>query len=75
MTPEFFRGSLPCFHGCRALAEIGDKTQLLVLALAVSFRKRVAIILGIAVATVLNHTLAVALGAWLAFTISPRSLR
>jgi Ca2+/H+ antiporter, TMEM165/GDT1 family len=58
-----------------ALAEIGDKTQLLVLALAVSFRKPVPIILGMVAATVLNHTAAAALGAWLAVTVGPRSLR
>jgi putative Ca2+/H+ antiporter (TMEM165/GDT1 family) len=58
-----------------AVAEIGDKSQLLVLALAVQFRKPVPIILGMLVATLLNHALAVALGAWLAVTISPSVLR
>jgi Ca2+/H+ antiporter, TMEM165/GDT1 family len=58
-----------------ALAEIGDKTQLLVIALAVSFRKPLPIILGIVAATALNHTAAAALGAWLAVMVSPRALR
>jgi putative Ca2+/H+ antiporter (TMEM165/GDT1 family) len=58
-----------------AVAEIGDKSQLLVLALAVQFRKPVPIILGMLVATLLNHALAVALGTWLAVTISPSVLR
>lgn len=48
--------------GLVAIAEIGDKTQLLAIVLAARFRKPVPIILGILVATVLNHTLAAALG-------------
>ncbi|KHK90307.1 TMEM165/GDT1 family protein [Novosphingobium malaysiense] len=46
-----------------ALAEIGDKTQLLAIVLATRFRKPVAIILGILVATLANHFLAALLGA------------
>jgi putative Ca2+/H+ antiporter (TMEM165/GDT1 family) len=57
-----------------AVAEIGDKSQLLVLALAVHFRKPVPIILGMLAATLLNHAAAAALGTWLAVKISPRSL-
>lgn len=45
-----------------ALAEIGDKTQLLAIVLAARFRKPVPIILGILVATLLNHAAAAALG-------------
>ena len=45
-----------------AIAEIGDKTQLLALVLAAKFRKPAPIILGIFVATLLNHALAAALG-------------
>lgn len=45
-----------------AIAEIGDKTQLLAIILAAKFRKPVPIILGILVATILNHTAAAALG-------------
>jgi putative Ca2+/H+ antiporter (TMEM165/GDT1 family) len=46
-----------------ALAEIGDKTQLLALVLAARFRKPVPIILGILLATLANHALAALLGA------------
>lgn len=48
--------------GLVALAEIGDKTQLLAIVLAARFRKPVPIILGILVATLLNHAAAAALG-------------
>lgn len=48
--------------GIVALAEIGDKTQLLALLLAVRFRRPWPIVLGILVATVANHALAGALG-------------
>jgi len=45
-----------------ALAEIGDKTQLLAIVLATRFRKPVPIILGILGATLANHFLAALLG-------------
>ena len=61
--------------GVVALAEIGDKTQLLAFILAARFKKPVPIILGILVATVLNHGLAGALGAWITSAISPEVLR
>lgn len=48
-----------------ALAEIGDKTQLLAFVLAARFRKPWPIVGGIAIATVVNHAIAAALGAWL----------
>ncbi|MBA4502651.1 TMEM165/GDT1 family protein [Marinobacterium marinum] len=48
-----------------AIAEIGDKTQLLTLFLAARFTQRNAIILGILVATLLNHALSAWFGAWL----------
>ena len=48
-----------------ALAEMGDKTQLLSLVLAARFRKPLPIVLGIFVATVVNHALAGAVGAWI----------
>jgi putative Ca2+/H+ antiporter (TMEM165/GDT1 family) len=51
--------------GLVALAEIGDKTQLLSLALAAKYRRPVPILGGIALATLMNHALAGALGAWL----------
>ncbi|KTE30475.1 MULTISPECIES: TMEM165/GDT1 family protein [unclassified Sphingopyxis] len=46
-----------------ALAEIGDKTQLLAILLATRFNKPLPIILGILVATLANHALAALLGA------------
>jgi Ca2+/H+ antiporter, TMEM165/GDT1 family len=57
-----------------ALAEMGDKTQLLSFVLAGRFRKPVPIALGILVATLANHFLAGAFGAWLASLLSPRLL-
>jgi putative Ca2+/H+ antiporter (TMEM165/GDT1 family) len=54
-----------------ALAEMGDKTQLLSFVLAGRFRKPLPIILGILVATLANHLLAGLLGAWLATLLSP----
>lgn len=61
--------------GVVALAEIGDKTQLLAFLLAARFKKPVPIILGILVATILNHGLAGAIGAWITHTVSPEILR
>lgn len=61
--------------GVVALAEIGDKTQLLAFILAARFKKPVPIILGILVATIINHGLAGALGAWITSTVSPDTLR
>lgn len=57
--------------GVVALAEIGDKTQLLSLVLAARFRKPWPICAGILVATVLNHALAAEVGAWLARWLTP----
>lgn len=61
--------------GTVAVAEIGDKTQLLAFVLAARFRKPVPIIAGILVATVLNHALAGAVGAWLMSAVAPGTLR
>jgi putative Ca2+/H+ antiporter (TMEM165/GDT1 family) len=58
-----------------ALAEIGDKTQLLALVLAAKYRKPVPIIFGIFVATLLNHAVAGYFGAWLAATIGEQMLK
>ena len=58
-----------------ALAEIGDKTQLLSLALTARYRKPLPIIAGIFVATLLNHALAGAVGAWVATALGPVMLR
>lgn len=61
--------------GVVALAEIGDKTQLLAFLLAARFKKPLPIIAGILVATLVNHGLAGALGAWITSSISPETLR
>lgn len=61
--------------GTVALAEIGDKTQLLALLLAARFRKPWPIIAGIAVATVLNHALAAWVGSLAAHWFPPEVLR
>ncbi|MGA1462392.1 MAG: TMEM165/GDT1 family protein [Steroidobacteraceae bacterium] len=58
-----------------ALAEVGDKTQLLALALAARYRRPLPIILGILVATLANHALAGWLGAWLSGLLEPGTLR
>ncbi len=58
-----------------ALAEMGDKTQLLALVLAARFRKPWPIVLGILVATLFNHALAGAAGAWVTTLIGPQVLR
>lgn len=58
-----------------AIAEIGDKTQLLALLLAARFRKPAPILLGILVATLLNHAIAAWFGHWLAAAVSPQVLR
>ena len=58
-----------------ALAEMGDKTQLLALVLAARFRKPWPIVLGILVATLLNHGLAGAVGAWVTTVVGPQTLR
>ncbi len=61
--------------GIVALAEMGDKTQLLALVLAARFRKPWPIVWGIFVATLANHALAGALGAWITALINPQTLR
>jgi putative Ca2+/H+ antiporter (TMEM165/GDT1 family) len=61
--------------GIVALAEMGDKTQLLAFLLAARFRKPWPIIAGILAATLVNHGLAGALGAWLTSVVSPGILR
>ena len=67
--------SLVLSTGVVALAEIGDKTQLLAFILAARFKKPLPIIAGILLATVVNHGLAGTLGAWITATISPSVLR
>lgn len=61
--------------GIVALAEMGDKTQLLSLVLAARFRKPWPIVFGIFVATLLNHAGAGALGAWMTTLLGPDTLR
>ncbi|NWG30165.1 MAG: TMEM165/GDT1 family protein [Rhodocyclaceae bacterium] len=61
--------------GIVALAEVGDKTQLLALLLAAKFRRPLPIVAGIFVATVVNHALAGALGAGIAALFAPETLR
>lgn len=61
--------------GVVALAEMGDKTQLLALVLALRFRKPWPIVLGILVATLANHAMAGALGVWVTTLLGPTVLR
>jgi putative Ca2+/H+ antiporter (TMEM165/GDT1 family) len=61
--------------GVVALAEIGDKTQLLAFILAARFKKPLPIIAGILCATLVNHGLAGALGAWITSVVSPEVMR
>lgn len=61
--------------GVVALAEIGDKTQLLAFILAARFRRPVPIVAGIFCATAINHGLAGAAGAWITASVSPEILR
>ncbi|MBL8643847.1 MAG: TMEM165/GDT1 family protein [Rhodospirillaceae bacterium] len=61
--------------GIVALAEIGDKTQLLAFILAAKFRKPVPIIIGILLATIANHGFAGALGAWITSLVAPGTMR
>ena len=67
--------SLLVSAGVIALAEIGDKTQLLAFILAARFKKPLPIIAGIFIATLANHGLAGALGAWITTAASPEVLR
>lgn len=67
--------SLLVSTGVVALAEIGDKTQLLAFILAARFKRPLPIVLGILLATIVNHGLAGALGAWITTALSPSVLR
>ncbi|MBS1170956.1 MAG: hypothetical protein H6R01_1874 [Burkholderiaceae bacterium] len=67
--------SLLVSTGVVALAEIGDKTQLLAFILAARFKKPLPIIAGILLATVVNHGLAGALGTWITTLLGPDTLR
>ena len=61
--------------GLVALAEMGDKTQLLALLLAARYRQPLPILIAILLATLFNHALAAALGAWLADFLNAEVLR
>jgi putative Ca2+/H+ antiporter (TMEM165/GDT1 family) len=61
--------------GIVALAEVGDKTQLLAFLLAARFRAPLPIIAGILIATLLNHALAALVGSWLTSLLAPATLR
>lgn len=61
--------------GVVALAEIGDKTQLLAFLLAARFKRPFTIIMAILLATMANHALAGLAGAWLTQLVSAETLR
>jgi putative Ca2+/H+ antiporter (TMEM165/GDT1 family) len=61
--------------GVVALGEMGDKTQLLAILLAARFRRPLPIVLGILVATLVNHALAGLVGDWVAHALGPNLLR
>ncbi|HSI56331.1 MAG TPA: TMEM165/GDT1 family protein [Ideonella sp.] len=61
--------------GIVALGEMGDKTQLLALLLAARFRRPLPIILGILVATLVNHAFAGLVGDWIAKAVGPDLMR
>jgi Ca2+/H+ antiporter, TMEM165/GDT1 family len=58
-----------------ALAEFGDKTQILALVLTARFGRPIPILLGILCATLVNHALAAAVGKWIAAGLAPGLLR
>ncbi len=72
---EFSMDAFLISTGIVALAEIGDKTQLLAFVLAARYRQPALIIVGILLATLANHALAAALGAWVAAQVAPEVLR
>lgn len=61
--------------GIVALAEVGDKTQLLAMLLAARYRKPIPIILGILVATLFNHLAAAEIGHWITSQLGPQWMR
>jgi Ca2+/H+ antiporter, TMEM165/GDT1 family len=74
-APEAPMEALLVSTGVVALAEIGDKTQLLAFILGARFKRPWPIVAGILVATIVNHGLAGALGAWIMHAVSPAVLR
>src|SRR5215470_3562501 len=75
VPPVGFMEPLFVSTGVVAVAEIGDKTQLLALILAARYRKPLPIILGMLVATVTNHGLAAWLGTLAASWLNPDVMR
>jgi len=73
--PETLMEAFLVSTGIVALAEMGDKTQLLALILAARFRQPWPIVAGIFVATIANHALAGAVGAWVNTALGPDVLR
>jgi putative Ca2+/H+ antiporter (TMEM165/GDT1 family) len=61
--------------GVVAVSEIGDKTQLLALLLAARFKRPLPIVAGIILATLCNHAVAGAVGAWIGEAVAPSILR
>jgi putative Ca2+/H+ antiporter (TMEM165/GDT1 family) len=61
--------------GIVALAEIGDKTQLLAFLLAARFRRPLPIVFGIFAATIANHAFAAAVGALVSKLLGPDVMR
>ena len=70
-----FMEALLVSTGIVALAEIGDKTQLLAFILAAKFRRPLPIVFGILIATLVNHGFAGAVGAWITSLLGPETLR
>jgi putative Ca2+/H+ antiporter (TMEM165/GDT1 family) len=74
-NPTFIMEAFLVATGVVALAEMGDKTQLLALLLAARFRKPWPIVLGIFAATIVNHALAGAVGNYITRWLGPEVLR
>ena len=75
---SLFHDQLPVFlttAGLVAVAEIGDKTQLLSLVLTARFRRPVPILAAVLLATIVNHALASLLGVWIQGLVTPHVLR
>jgi putative Ca2+/H+ antiporter (TMEM165/GDT1 family) len=70
-----FMDALYQSFGLVLASEMGDKTQLLALVLALRFKKPLVVMLGILIATLLNHGLATAVGGWIGSQFSQESLK
>ena len=73
MTPAWLVPLLASF-AVVALAEMGDKTQLIALSLAARYRRPWMVMLGILIATLLNHALASSVGVWIGARLLPAVL-